>query len=200
MHNNKNKDGFTIIEVVLVLAIAGLIFLMVFIALPALQRNQRDTQRRNDMNRIFTAVEEYQKHNSGNLPFTYANKKYSFDKKFIKRYVDSSCSEMKTANLSGITTDDPQGGFYKVENCSQQFMDPDGTIYYIAYNQGTNVAAHEDGAPKLLDSWNFDHIIHFMLRTKCGDNEGELIYSSGARDFAMVMNLEGGSYYCRDNQ
>ena len=30
-----NKKGFTIIEVVLVLAIAGLIFLMVFIALPA---------------------------------------------------------------------------------------------------------------------------------------------------------------------
>ncbi|MBP6924997.1 type II secretion system protein [Candidatus Saccharibacteria bacterium] len=34
--NNQTKKGFTIIEVVLVLAIAGLIFLMVFIALPAL--------------------------------------------------------------------------------------------------------------------------------------------------------------------
>ena len=41
-----DKGGFTIIEVVLVLAIAGLIFLMVFIALPALQRSQRDTERR----------------------------------------------------------------------------------------------------------------------------------------------------------
>ncbi len=45
---NINKSGFTIIEVVLVLAIAGLIFLMVFVAFPALQRNQRDTQRRDD--------------------------------------------------------------------------------------------------------------------------------------------------------
>ena len=43
---NKDKNGFTIIEVVLVLAIAGLIFLMVFIALPALQRSQRDTQKK----------------------------------------------------------------------------------------------------------------------------------------------------------
>ena len=38
--NNKNqnstKKGFTIIEVVLVLAVAGLIFLMIFLALPAL--------------------------------------------------------------------------------------------------------------------------------------------------------------------
>ncbi|MBS7346174.1 MAG: type II secretion system protein, partial [Candidatus Sacchiramonaceae bacterium] len=45
--NKHKKYGFTIIEVVLVLAIAGLIFLVVFIALPALQRNQRDTQREN---------------------------------------------------------------------------------------------------------------------------------------------------------
>ena len=33
---SQTKKAFTIIEVVLVLAIAGLIFLMVFIALPAL--------------------------------------------------------------------------------------------------------------------------------------------------------------------
>ena len=39
------KTGFTLIEVVLVLAVAGLIFLMVFLALPALQRSQRDTRK-----------------------------------------------------------------------------------------------------------------------------------------------------------
>ena len=45
----QNKQGFTIIEVVLVLAIAGLIFAMVFIALPALQRSQRDSQRKSHL-------------------------------------------------------------------------------------------------------------------------------------------------------
>ena len=50
----KTTTGFTIIEVVLVLAIAGLIFLMVFLALPALQRQQRDTQRRSDASRVAT--------------------------------------------------------------------------------------------------------------------------------------------------
>lgn len=49
------RKGFTIIEVVLVLAIAGLIFLMVFIALPALQRSQRDAQRKNDIAQIVDA-------------------------------------------------------------------------------------------------------------------------------------------------
>lgn len=63
-----NQKGFTIIEVVLVLAIAGLIFLMVFIALPALQRSQRDTQRRNDLSRVQSAIQSYQTSNRGSLP------------------------------------------------------------------------------------------------------------------------------------
>lgn len=48
---SKGRTGFTIIEVVLVLAIAGLIFLMIFIALPSLQRSQRDQTRKNDVSR-----------------------------------------------------------------------------------------------------------------------------------------------------
>ena len=65
----KNKEkGFTIIEVVLVLAIAGLIFLMVFIALPALQRGQRDTQRKQDLSRAQTKVNDYQSNNRNSLP------------------------------------------------------------------------------------------------------------------------------------
>lgn len=63
----KIKKGFTIIEVVLVLAVAGLIFLMVFVALPALQRNQRDTQRRQDYGDLSSAISGYMASN-GRLP------------------------------------------------------------------------------------------------------------------------------------
>lgn len=66
--NIKSKKGFTIIEVVLVLAIAGLIFLMVFIALPALQRSQRDTQRRDDMARFLSQLNQKQANNNGDVP------------------------------------------------------------------------------------------------------------------------------------
>lgn len=66
--NTNSKEGFTIIEVVLVLAIAGLIFLMVFVALPALQRSQRDTQRRDDLARLATAITQYQTNNNGKVP------------------------------------------------------------------------------------------------------------------------------------
>ena len=67
------ERGFTIIEVVLVLAIAGLIFLMVFIALPALQRNQRDTQRKNDIGRVLTALQSYQSNNRGSIPTSWSS-------------------------------------------------------------------------------------------------------------------------------
>ena len=66
--NTKPKKGFTIIEVVLVLAIAGLIFLMVFIALPNMQRSQRDTQRRNDYSALSANMTQYMTNNNGSLP------------------------------------------------------------------------------------------------------------------------------------
>lgn len=68
VHSAKNKQGFTIIEVVLVLAIAALIFLMVFIALPALQRNQRDTARKTVLGKVASSVTSYQSNNRGKNP------------------------------------------------------------------------------------------------------------------------------------
>lgn len=68
MNNHKNTKGFTIIEVVLVLAIAGLIFLMVFIALPALQRTQRDSARQEEVSTVIAAIGTYSSLNNGKLP------------------------------------------------------------------------------------------------------------------------------------
>ena len=68
----KNARGFTIIEVMIVLAIAGLILLIVFLAVPALQRNSRNTQRKNDVSTILGSVNEYTSNNNGTLPTTCA--------------------------------------------------------------------------------------------------------------------------------
>jgi prepilin-type N-terminal cleavage/methylation domain-containing protein len=65
---NKSEQGFTIIEVMIVLAIAGLILLIVFLAVPALQRNSRNTQRKNDVSAVLAAVNEYVSNNGGALP------------------------------------------------------------------------------------------------------------------------------------
>lgn len=84
MNKTLNKQGFTIIEVVLVLAIAALIFLMIFVAWPALQRNQKDTARKNDASSVAAAIGSYKSNNSGKIPTT------SNFGTFKTNYVDST--------------------------------------------------------------------------------------------------------------
>ena len=64
----QQRKGFTIIEVVLVLAIAALIILMVFIAWPALQRTQRDQARKSDVALIGSTISTFKSNNKGKLP------------------------------------------------------------------------------------------------------------------------------------
>lgn len=64
----KRNEGFTIIEVMIVLAIAGLIMLIVFLAVPALQRNSRNTQSKNDSASILAATNEFTNNNNGTVP------------------------------------------------------------------------------------------------------------------------------------
>ncbi len=63
----KNAKGFTIIEVLIVLAIAGLIMLVVFLAVPALQRNSRTSQRNSDARAILAAVNECLSNKNGDV-------------------------------------------------------------------------------------------------------------------------------------
>lgn len=65
---NRKEKGFTIIEVLIVLAIAGLILLVVFLAVPALQRNARNTQRKEDVASIMGGISEFVNNNGGRLP------------------------------------------------------------------------------------------------------------------------------------
>lgn len=114
MNKQKKQSGFTIIEVVLVLAIAGLIFLMVFIALPALQRNQRDDQRKRDLGKVKTQLTNYMSSNRGNIPTTaeaLAN--------FKLRYLVPSTEYV-----------DPQGGEYSFRYEQNSTNPADGQIIY----------------------------------------------------------------------
>lgn len=69
----KQEKGFTIIEVLIVLAIAGLIILIVFLAVPALQRNSRNTQRRDTAARYLSGVNEFINNHQGTSPVTPAD-------------------------------------------------------------------------------------------------------------------------------
>ena len=64
----KENKGFTIIEVLIVLAIAGLIMLIVFLAVPALQRNSRNTSIRNDAQLLAGGVGDHRSSYNGTTP------------------------------------------------------------------------------------------------------------------------------------
>lgn len=144
-----NQKGFTIIEVVLVLAIAGLIFLMVFIALPALQRSQRDTQRRNDLSRVQSAIQSYQTSNRGSLP--------SFDNTFIAQYL----------TVGGDKFADPNGDSYQFKDGTadpaksfKETLDANANIptIYVATGStcGDNGAVIAGGATKVAVEYKLE--------------------------------------------
>lgn len=64
----RSTGGFTIIETLIVLAIAGFILLIVFETIPALERSSRNNQRKQDVQTVLAAVSHYELSNSGDLP------------------------------------------------------------------------------------------------------------------------------------
>ena len=64
----KKEKGFTLIEIVLVLAIAGLLLVIVFLAVQGAQRSRRDTQRKQDAARALASVESCSSNNAGLYP------------------------------------------------------------------------------------------------------------------------------------
>ena len=53
------KEGFTIIEVIIVLVIGAVIMLAVFLVVPQLQRTQRNARNQDNARRALTAVQQY---------------------------------------------------------------------------------------------------------------------------------------------
>ncbi|MCQ2049578.1 MAG: type II secretion system GspH family protein [Candidatus Saccharibacteria bacterium] len=173
--NTNSKKGFTIIEVVLVLAIAGLIFLMVFLALPAMQASQRDTQRRNDLSLFASQLTQYSANNRGKVPGTTEAEKTKWEE-FLASYL----SKLEK-NSDGID--------WKSEE--NQFVDPDGQPYLVQWENSL------DNGSTATPPVELDHIIHVYTYAEC-DGES-VVKSTGARKVAFQYKLEGSGVYCGHN-
>lgn len=168
--NINSKKGFTIIEVVLVLAIAGLIFLMVFIALPALQRSQRDTQRRDDMARFSSQLSSYQANNNGKTP---GNDYKTLTSKMKTEYTNFINNYLKAANDS--------------------FADPStGSDYTI---KDVTICT-KTACKQMSSSSNLGEISVYTNATCEGESPK---YVQGDRKIAFTLKLEGAGIYCGHN-
>jgi len=216
--NIKTREGFTIIEVVLVLAIAGLIFLMVFIALPALQSSQRDTQRQQDMSRVNNALVNYQRNNStknNNLPGQASflaselvdDDGYFLDEcknniacRFVRDYLNSASGETDADGNLINTFNDPDGVPYNVVITTNAASNDE--FYYdnisengggLAGNPSEDGGVTIDGGPAAYQ----DHIVYIIPGGKCS---GESVVESTLRHFAIMYRTEGSGVYCVDSQ
>lgn len=64
----RRMSGFTIVELLVVIAVAGLIISLVFLAIPSLERNSRNGLRRQDVSLALQAVSHYELNDTGAFP------------------------------------------------------------------------------------------------------------------------------------
>ncbi len=166
----RNNQGFTIIEVVLVLAIAGLIFLIVFLALPGLQRGRRDTQRKNDAGRIMSALDTYAGNNGGVYP-----------------------NNLTTDVVTSFGTDSAANSFWeRYADVDNTLRNPsNGNIYTVGVGVASGDAVADFAAPR------GDQVV-YARNASC--NGEFLQAGTGDRQVAVVVELEAGTTYCQDNQ
>ena len=166
-HQTKFKLAFTIIEVVLISSITGLIFLMVFIALPALQRSQRDTQRKNDLSLLSTAIQNYASNNKGEYP---------------------AGSSAAIREVASVYLKWPGAGVKS--SGDKTFLDPDtGKGYTINFNrlsQASIDAYNASSAPG-------QRRMNYMVNARC-PGSGETYQSSKAGGIIVWMMLEGVAF------
>ena len=181
----RKKDGYSIIEVTLVMMIAGLIFLMVFTALPTMWANERDSERRTDVAYFIDRLKSFQTNNNrGALP---------------------SGSGVTITTINSCGQGNTWQDFY---NCyfNESFMDPSGDLYQLRIAErnasGTAQPCGYQASPfksfedYLLDLSKQDYTMHVIIGATCdGSNAVE---SANKRNVAVMYRLERGAVYCEN--
>ena len=191
----RKEAGFTIIEVVLVLAIAGLIFAMVFIALPALQRAQRNTQRKRDLATIQAAFQEWRKHNQVAVTDSFnsrdhANGFCTFYKKYLVDLRDPDTGEPYKVALWNSTS---------VVDCTTGRTydrgDYDHDVHGSVGGKDDNWAMMELGDIQFDDTafCTEDGAFDDYVEKRIGYHA-----NSGTNLYAIRIRLEGGEAICVD--
>ena len=167
------KRGFTIIEVVIVLAIAGLIFSIVLWALPNLQKNQRDNSRQQIANNLEANLTQHATNLNGSYPAT-APEFATFLNTFY---------ECTVTPVSGSALD-----------TSCNLTDPKGAFTWTWTDQTAS------GEAAIMTSATAVGSLRTLRNAKCSDTTiGSVAGAQGTRTYALMVKLENGLAYCVDN-
>jgi prepilin-type N-terminal cleavage/methylation domain-containing protein len=202
----RTKKGFTIIEVALVLAVAALIFLVVFLAVPALQRNQRDDARKRDVANVAQATINWMAHSqevnslrygsgtyAGHIMFSPSRTKWLWEgpnQRFGYNDYDkgAKCSDL------GKYIDNLSGNIDYVGIVSVK----DGTATFDAGHDiaGVNTFA---GRCDVIATQAYTNAIVIYIGSKCNGNTS--VEKATKKSAAIVVQIETGGkgkYYCQN--
>ena len=189
----ESKKGFTLIEIVLVIAIAGLIFAGTFIALPALWASERDTERRDDILTFIRNLKNYQSNNNrGALPGTEAE-----NKNIERGYTVSVNGNSINPNANEKSWE----GFYR-DYFSEGFVDPDGSKFNLAITKCDQADIDKEcnnSELATLQSGTFndnDYTIRVVVGATCYGERA--VKSANDRKVAALYRLEAGGVYCEN--
>ncbi len=180
-NSKRSLGGFTIIEVMVVLAIAGLIMAIILIAVPQLQRNARDNQRQNTLLRVKGEMETYAANNSGTYPFQPGCNTGGCWRDFYTRYIQGGNVNDKDpsgSSIFGAAPDNynpaPCNGYRSAgSDCTSSVVPGIGTasVVYGAKCNGEKLVAATTGAPTV-----------------------------NMKNYAVIIGLDrANTYYCADN-
>jgi prepilin-type N-terminal cleavage/methylation domain-containing protein len=173
MNSQRKTKGFTIIEVVLVLAIAGLIFLMVFIALPALQRSQRDSGRKSEVGTVASAIQSYMSNNRNRIP--------------------------SAANVAQYVTGNADANDTKLESGTEVIVRATAYNAPVPVSADINGGANTQNDVLYIDQIK----IWFGYKCEVDVNNNTVLEKGTSKQAAIVTVLESGpstgSIYCQSN-
>jgi prepilin-type N-terminal cleavage/methylation domain-containing protein len=187
-----NLRGFTIIETMIVISIVGLIMVVLFIAVPELQRNERDHQRKEYANRVFQAMEEYYKNNGH---FVNPDSPNHEDEKFLLSYMPEG--KDPTVGKSYAAKDDSEIDYFSGGTGTKNRAT---VIYYSGIR-------HDFILQKGQIAIAMGHVCYVSEADSYRGAPGRTLYISDAEYhrkhiydmFAVVVYQEHGGYFCLDD-
>ena len=183
----KKLNGFTIIETILVLAVGGLIFSIVFLALPGAFANARDGQRRDDVLFTVNKLKNFQANNNrGALPTD----------KITTSGLYINGSGITFGTTTGVTWTDFYKGFF-----DESYADPQGTRYnwQIVNCESSGATGTECKNSKLTNFMsktfeNSNNTMYFVVGATC--NGDTAVSTPNTRMVSVLYKLERGGTYC----
>ena len=178
----KNNQGFTIIEVMIVLAIAGLILLVVFLAVPALQRSQRNSARKTDASRIAAGIVDFTSNSStGALPISAID---------CATVYNSSANLAQFAGFTSIAGNPPACTAANVNTAGPASI-ADKNIY-LAFASPT---AANYTAPTPAAGASYISVIIIGDQVTCNGSNAWQTSGATSRSVSLLYTLESGSSY-----